>query len=305
MALPGITGSKKTYGCAIKWVGTGLIKDVSAMCSSEGITASIIFDGPFSGKIYSFDYAAVHDCIYYNGQDQDTMVDQMENRVYVQMELDAQTASDRQFLFVCQLAGTKANESSIRRHPSIPSLVSGGYAIASEAVEASQFQIRSNVPPVNGISAYPWNEPYAQSSLLSEATRAPLSQSFIANLSRTSDRLWRKAKIFKEGQGIGVEFQTDAGHKTIQSDNFATSSLLSSQELDSPAELSLEIQQGSGPFAPAVDSPIKIGDNITLVVRSKSRIRGNFLYEFLVFVLFTVETARKEVKNFVPLLGGT
>lgn len=35
------------------------------------------------------------------------MVDQMENRVYVQMEKDAQTAADHQFLFVCQLADAK------------------------------------------------------------------------------------------------------------------------------------------------------------------------------------------------------
>ncbi|KAK6029237.1 hypothetical protein OSTOST_04654 [Ostertagia ostertagi] len=80
------------------------------------------------------------------------MVDQMENRVYVQMEHDAQTASDRQFLFVCQLAGTKANESSIRRHPSTLSRVSDGYAMATEADKPTQFQIRSNIQPVNGIS---------------------------------------------------------------------------------------------------------------------------------------------------------
>ncbi|PIO66557.1 hypothetical protein TELCIR_11728, partial [Teladorsagia circumcincta] len=229
---------------------------VSAMCSSEGITASIIFDGPFSGKIYSFDYAAVHDCIYYNGQDQDTMVDQMENRVYVQMELDAQTASDRQFLFVCQLAGTKANESSIRRHPSIPSLVSGGYAIASEAVDASQFQIRSNVPPVNGTN-------------LSEVNFE--ERNWFQSIRVKEQKIqagWESAKVLDWWQQ-----KTEGSYFLEFSDNFTTSNLLSSQELDSPAELSLEIQQGSGPFAPAVDSPIKIGDNITLVVRSKSRIR--------------------------------
>ncbi|KIH57338.1 hypothetical protein ANCDUO_12472 [Ancylostoma duodenale] len=38
--------------------------------------------------------------------------------------------------------------------------------------------------------------------------------------------------------------------------------------------MSLEIQQGIGPFAPTVNSPVKIGDNITLVVRSKSQMKG-------------------------------
>ncbi|KIH59609.1 hypothetical protein ANCDUO_10151 [Ancylostoma duodenale] len=50
-----------------------VIRDVSAMCSSEGITASVSFDRPFSGKIYSLNYATVHECIYYNALDLDTI----------------------------------------------------------------------------------------------------------------------------------------------------------------------------------------------------------------------------------------
>ncbi|CAD6188347.1 unnamed protein product [Caenorhabditis auriculariae] len=100
------------------------IRAVSAMCSSEGITASIDFDQPFAGKIYSLDYASVQDCLYYNNLDVDTVlfsipahrcgtklmrtsrnvVDQMENRVYVQMDKDTQTAADKQFSFVCRLS---------------------------------------------------------------------------------------------------------------------------------------------------------------------------------------------------------
>ncbi|CAJ0578550.1 unnamed protein product, partial [Mesorhabditis spiculigera] len=121
------------------------IKAVNAMCSSEGITASLDFDRAFNGKIYSLDYANVHECIYYNTMDMDTVlfsipahrcgtklsrttrnvIDQMENRVYVQMDKDTQTAADKQFSFVCQLATVEkaANTNSadrgleIRRHP--------------------------------------------------------------------------------------------------------------------------------------------------------------------------------------------
>ena len=42
------------------------------------------------------------------------MIDQMENRVYVQMDKSMQTASDKQFSFVCQLAN--ANNQSFSRY---------------------------------------------------------------------------------------------------------------------------------------------------------------------------------------------
>ena len=44
------------------------------MCSGEGITASIDFDRAFTGKIYSLEYANVHECIYYNHVDMDTVL---------------------------------------------------------------------------------------------------------------------------------------------------------------------------------------------------------------------------------------
>ncbi|XGW13946.1 hypothetical protein V3C99_000319 [Haemonchus contortus] len=148
------------------------ITDISAMCSSQGITSSIVFDGPFSGKIYSPDYATVRECIYYDGQNQENvlfsipvhrcgtrltrtsrnLVDQMESRVYVQMEHEAQTALDQQFLFVCQLAGAKAEGSSIRRHPVAPSSGSDSYATAPEAIKPSQFRVSTHVRPVQGVT---------------------------------------------------------------------------------------------------------------------------------------------------------
>lgn len=39
------------------------------MCGLNGITVSIEFDQPFTGKIYSLNYANVHECIYYNAQE--------------------------------------------------------------------------------------------------------------------------------------------------------------------------------------------------------------------------------------------
>ncbi|KAK5973489.1 ZP domain-containing protein [Trichostrongylus colubriformis] len=460
---------------------TPTITDVSAMCSSEGITASILFDGPFSGKIYSLDYATVHDCVYYSGQDLDNvlfsipvhrcgtrlsrtsrnMVDQMENRIYVQMEREAQTAADRQFLFVCQLADAKAEESSIRRHPVVPSSGSGSYAMAPKAVKNGHIHVITHVQPIKGVSiprvsafstdkhfgnwpipgahpyspsvtpvaswprlplpepiipqdqseqqtpitalpafgrnmdeyvvspardpitrappnpfisagsaiiptmigahsaekfdmglqpvrtityspgvlrsltvsqvtsmpaepktdhyakpeisrtrvkteqkgmeadmplqkkpatkipAYPWNKPYP-GSYLSEVTTASMNQSTYENSYQAAGRHWDKARIYKEEQPrIGVEFKTDADHKVMSNDNSAVSRLISTQEyLAPPAELSLEIQQGTGPFAPAVNSLIKIGDNITLVVRSKSQMKGEDDYDMFVHSCF-------------------
>ncbi|CAJ0597355.1 unnamed protein product [Cylicocyclus nassatus] len=146
------------------------------MCSSEGITASVTFDRPFSGKIYSFNYGTVHECIYYNALDLDTvlfsipahrcgtrlsrtsrnMVDQMENRVYVQMEKDAQTSLDRQFLFVCQLADAKdekerSNLVSVRRHPVGPTADSP-YVVPSGAEAQMPFLTNNALEPVNSVS---------------------------------------------------------------------------------------------------------------------------------------------------------
>lgn len=46
------------------------------------------------------------------------MLETLENRVYVQMDKFAQTASDKQFAFVCQQPYAPPVSNEIRRHPS-------------------------------------------------------------------------------------------------------------------------------------------------------------------------------------------
>ncbi|KAI6215046.1 Zona pellucida domain-containing protein [Aphelenchoides besseyi] len=118
------------------------VKIVNAMCTASGITASIAFDRPFSGIIYSMGYGNVHECVYYNAiltenilfsipnnrcgthvtQNINELVETIENRVYVQMDKLTQTAADKQYAFVCQqpyspnpIPNRIGNE--IRRHP--------------------------------------------------------------------------------------------------------------------------------------------------------------------------------------------
>ncbi|KAI6188103.1 ZP domain-containing protein [Aphelenchoides besseyi] len=118
------------------------VKIVNAMCTASGITASIAFDRPFSGIIYSMGYGNVHECVYYNAiltenilfsipndrcgthvtQNIHELVETIENRVYVQMDKLTQTVADKQYAFVCQqpyspntITNRIGNE--IRRHP--------------------------------------------------------------------------------------------------------------------------------------------------------------------------------------------
>uniref|UniRef100_A0A0N5BHU8 ZP domain-containing protein n=1 Tax=Strongyloides papillosus TaxID=174720 RepID=A0A0N5BHU8_STREA len=96
------------------------------MCSKNGITASIAFEKPFSGKIFSINYSNTHECIYYNGgtfidnpllftipingcgtritKNTRNIIDSMENQIYVQMNKYSKTIFDHQYSFICELA---------------------------------------------------------------------------------------------------------------------------------------------------------------------------------------------------------
>ncbi|VDO78412.1 unnamed protein product [Heligmosomoides polygyrus] len=400
------------------------------------------------------------------------MVDKMENRVYVQVERDAQTALDRQFLFVCQLADAKEKEADIRRHPIVPLIgARDSYAVASNPADIStrlrvtthMHRVQSNdvprisafssdghlgnwpipgahpyspavtpvvswpkiplpepiipqknpvpripslamsegvlagssdayraapsprpitttprnpflhmgpaitpsrsgtdirfhpgvepirpeygppggtarsladavgpgahlsgsyvtpndvsarveseqivvgkVTPARGetvteVPAYPWNKPYPGSPSSSSSSSSSTLQEIVpaADVNRTVsvysekplERHWDKARIFKEEKPrIGVEFKTDNEGGAALSDSMGTATLVSNQEyLAPPTELSLEIQQGNGPFSPTVTSPVKIGDTITLVVRAKSQMKGEDDYDMFVHSCF-------------------
>uniref|UniRef100_A0A0K0ERG7 ZP domain-containing protein n=1 Tax=Strongyloides stercoralis TaxID=6248 RepID=A0A0K0ERG7_STRER len=102
------------------------VKEVNAMCSQNGITASITFEKPFKGKIFSINYPNIHECIYYNGgtftdnpllftipvnscgtkvtKNTRNIIDSMENQIYVQMSMYSKTIYDHQYSFICELA---------------------------------------------------------------------------------------------------------------------------------------------------------------------------------------------------------
>ncbi|KAE9419728.1 hypothetical protein Angca_001040, partial [Angiostrongylus cantonensis] len=402
------------------------ISELSAMCSSEGITASILFNRPFSGRIYSLNYATVHECVYYNGNGLESilfsipahrcgtrlsrttrnMVDQMENQVYVQIEKDAQTTADRQFLFVCQLADAKFEKeqpsqgypvppemnktpspyrmwtypepvksntvprvaafssdghlgnwpipgarpyapnvtpvSSWPRQPlpepiipqstpvgALPSPVttprnpflspvvppiapqrtktddthhgishasaqifrnpvsSRTPSISDEAVTSSyvvpQPAVLDGRRPVDQeivtkVPAFPWNKPISYATKHRDSTSRisnSSSNTTVMKFDKSLSQSWGKAKVFKELlPGVELEFETDNSDKLTQSED--------QEYLAPPEELSLEIQYGVGPYAPTVNSPVKIGDNISLVVRSKSHMKGENDYDMFV-----------------------
>ena len=80
------------------------------MCSAEGITAQIMFNGPFYGKIYSQvhwllintlynidfqSYSDAHECVYYNSYDMNMILFTIPNYACgTQVQRNAQNVGD-------------------------------------------------------------------------------------------------------------------------------------------------------------------------------------------------------------------
>ncbi|CAI4231391.1 unnamed protein product [Auanema sp. JU1783] len=439
------------------------ITDVSAMCSSEGITAAIDFSDKFSGKIYSLDYATIHDCVYFNSLDTRTVlfsipahrcgtklsrtsrniIDQMENRVYVQMDKDMQSAADKQFNFICQLSDGRISK-TVRRHP-----MRDSYVVASDAkgmgepIKPKEVRIAASSDITFGNWPIPGSKPYnpsmkpsavfpklpvagiinyatspasitsnhlssAQQFFLSEPIKAnvldhypspstynqhlPLTNPIQATIRRAPAnpslptvssenyvrppinnyisssfaknppiiplkspileattvpnkyvetpqlpinpdihikqgigmgavmghhsatpvpaRTWNlgqvtmpsnayettpsntRRKFIEEPKRVGVEFTNDVNENTItvSEDSTPKVHLISTQEHFAPhANVQLEIQEGNGPFGTAVSKPVKIGENITLVVRALSQMRDKNMYDMFVHSCFATD----------------
>ncbi|VDM61163.1 unnamed protein product [Angiostrongylus costaricensis] len=300
------------------------------------------------------------------------LVDQMENQVYVQIEKDAQTTADRQFLFVCQLADAKfekkqPSDYDIRRHPVIGTsgASSQRYPVPPEMKKTpSPYRmwtypepVKSNtVPRVAAFSSdghlgnwpIPGARPYAPNvTPVSSWPRQPLPEPIIPQTTPenrvpaialsevgggTSQNAYRRVGALHLSmttpknpflspvvQPIASQrTKTDDTHHGIsyasaqifgnpvssRTPSIADEAMTSSYVLPQPAvlngrkpadqetmtkeylappeELSLEIQYGVGPYAPTVSSPVKIGDNISLVVRSKSHMKGENDYDIFV-----------------------
>ncbi|EGT48491.1 CBN-CUTL-24 protein [Caenorhabditis brenneri] len=433
------------------------IRAVSAMCSSDGITASIDFDKPFTGKVYSLNYANSNDCLYYNNIDRDTvlfsipaqqcgtklqrttrnMIDQMENRVYVQMDKDTQTSADKQFSFVCRLTdplktvakddgiGTKdsyqqqpirpvASSVSTKMHSSLMPIK------PSEVRQVAAFSRDSHLgnwpipgakpyePSMKPVSTYPMspispdisapNPTLAKDASEGYVTR-PISTVGLPSLppplfpNLPPQQIPQRsppviARVFTTStmppimftfppttttpplpfpiipnvhfkQGVGVPFapgvlpstkvdasqwndpnayatpptvpntivdsttpktyreqpptadapfssdnsnskeilesstKPESKQKHHQADdpgrNAVTSVLKTTQEQQIEPEVTLEIQRGEGPFAPPVTTPIKIGDNISLVVKAKSYLNESDQFDMFVHSCFATD----------------
>ncbi|KAF1758191.1 hypothetical protein GCK72_014649 [Caenorhabditis remanei] len=437
------------------------IRAVSAMCSSDGITASIDFDKPFTGKIYSLNYAASNDCLYYNNIDRDTvlfsipaqqcgtklqrttrnMIDQMENRVYVQMDKDTQTSSDKQFSFVCRLTDplkTVAKDDGIgtidsyQQQPIRPVASSVSTKMHSSLMPIKPSEVRQVAafsrdshlgnwpipgakpyePSMKPVSTYPMSP--ISPDLSAIATAKDTSEGYVTrpistigipsippplfpNLPQIPQRSPPVvARVFTTStstippimftfpttttpplpfpiipnvhfkQGVGVPFapgifpstkvdasqwndpnsyatpptlsnnvvdvttpktyreQPPTADAPFSSDNSnskeihetstssepkpdtkpeikhnkqaddagrqaITSVLKTTQEQQIEPEVTLEIQRGEGPFAPPVTTPIKIGDNISLVVRAKSYLNDSDQYDMFVHSCFATD----------------
>ncbi|CAB3409994.1 unnamed protein product [Caenorhabditis bovis] len=426
------------------------IRAVSAMCSSDGITASIDFDKPFTGKVYSLNYETVNDCLYYNNIDRDTvlfsipahicgtklqrssrnMIDQMENRVYVQMDKDTQTSADKQFSFVCKLSdpqktiaapakddatstkdsylplpikpvassmttkmsnsvqpikpsevrqvaafsrdmhlgnwpipGSKPYEPSMKpistypmapQVPAVPALDKPTYTSVQESAyarpissvghnEVSQplfpppptpsplfpnlptFPPVQRAPPVAAKTFTTMPPPIVPNVHFKQGVGVPFVQKAM-NPTKVDAEKWNEASaayVTPPGSSRASAFEETTLKNSIQIDAttppkphnhthltadapFSGDNLINTEVLDTtkkPAttsvlkttqqqiepEVTLEIQKGEGPFAPPVTSPIKIGDNISLVVKAQSYLNESEQFDMFVHSCFATD----------------
>ncbi|KHJ85632.1 hypothetical protein OESDEN_14637 [Oesophagostomum dentatum] len=195
--------------------------------------------------------------------------------------------------------------SGVPRIPALPTastpVMNVGYVLPDATITGNEIDtamISGNRVMYKGkateIPAYPWNRPYPGSDLIVQKPKDTVPTEIPDTIFRAAASVGKhteghdKAKTFKEEPPrIGVEFRTDGGNKVTSAEDVSASRLVSTQEYLAPApEMSLEIQHGLGPFAPTVSAPVKIGDNITLVVRSKSQMRGEDVYDMFVHSCF-------------------
>ncbi|KAH7724411.1 Protein CUTL-24 b, partial [Aphelenchoides avenae] len=313
--------------------GHPYVTDVSAMCTNDGITASLEFDAPFSGKIYSTEFPMTHECIYYNALETKRIIfsiplhkcgtkstkntrelqviDLMENRIYVQMDKYAQTAYDRQYSFVCELAPNPyapaipiRSSNEIRRHPIVPNAFRDLGTPIVPVTESSrkgfgleridqigpwampQFTVPFTTPPPF-LFPPPKNPEWTQH----------LGQ-YRSSLDLQSDHFGDSSHI-KEGFLPEVEKSFDESEKpprrttkspepTTTTDAIESSTVRAviapkvSGSSSDPRSVYLEIQKGDGPFNTTVKGPIQIGDKIALVVRGNAISKDTSHYNIFV-----------------------
>ncbi|KAK0416884.1 hypothetical protein QR680_012735 [Steinernema hermaphroditum] len=299
---------------------TPVIRDVSAMCGPDGITASIDFDRPFTGKIYSLDYANVHECIYYNTMEMQNVlfsipshrcgtkltrntrdlqiVDTIENRVYVQMDKWTQTASDRQYSFVCEMAAPTAPDSDLRRHPVGPSSPNNIlYPFDAPAplhpivpVPSPHIHLPSFLPsPPSTRAPPPATMPPAApiQPVFKGATTKIFGESWFRTTQRPLPTVLPSAEApttVTRAQAITKEYNVVVRTNTAEPTRIVATQSPSRREgaATEGQDVFLEIQYGDGPDGNTVSRPIKIGELLTLVVRGSSASRDPSQYNMFV-----------------------
>uniref|UniRef100_A0AC34RE76 ZP domain-containing protein n=1 Tax=Panagrolaimus sp. JU765 TaxID=591449 RepID=A0AC34RE76_9BILA len=311
-----------------------MVLGVSAMCSLNGITVSIDFDQPFTGKIYSVDYANIHECIYYNAQEMQNLlftiplhrcgtritrntrevIDTVENRVYVQIDKYTQTADDRQYSFLCELVHSKAlmgidgkdqkTENDVRRHPVAESRNKFLPVAPIQPINNFQKQIPLfQTPPESRVQNSLNSLPIVPTSNLTNPFFFPKNQNY-RNPLPASDRLlpvkpvnsysdpYQNNVALKPSTFFTTKTSTELAEPStkntapettlpqtistmapkITAENLQnTVKIYATQQLNNSELLSdiiLEIQQGDGPKAKPVNKPVKIGETLTLVVKT-------------------------------------